>query len=291
MEKIWDNTFKTILKVDPSEHNILITEVSMNPKENRAKMAEIIFEKFNAPGLYIVNPAELALFSTGKSTGTIVDSGEDITQVVCITEGSLNSRSMRKKEYGGRDVTEYLIKILERNDLSPSIARDIKEKTCYVALDLEKEKSNYKEMSYNMPDGTVINVKDQRFRAPEPLFYPEIMGKEIGSGIVQMTYDSTHLVNIDFREDLYENIILAGGSTMFSGLPEKLSEVLKSYYRNVDDVWRKMINVIAVPERKYSAWIGGANLSSTSTFSGKWITKDEYKEADVSIVYKKCLEG
>ena len=88
---------------------------------------------------------------------------------------------------GGRDINDYLIKLLNENNISLTtpyereIARDIKEKTCYVAFDFESEKSYYNGMSYEMPDGEVIKINDQRFRAPEILFHPEMVEKEVVS--------------------------------------------------------------------------------------------------------------
>jgi actin-related protein len=93
-------------------------------------------------------------------------------------------------ELAGRDVTDYLIRIFYEEGVhltttaEREIAKDIKEKTCYVALDFEDEKKYYKSIDYEMPDGNKIFIKDQRFSAPEILFQPEICGKNTG-GIAQ----------------------------------------------------------------------------------------------------------
>ena len=291
MEKIWDHTFTTELRVDPSEHNVMITEALMNPKINRVKMSQIMFETFNVPGLYIANSSVLSLYSAGKFTGITVDSGEGVTQFVPIFDGCSLPFSILKMDLSGRSVTKYLIKILEEVGISlttsfeKEIAKEIKEKTCYVALDFEQEKTNYQEMEYEMPDGTVIKVKDQRFRAPEILFHPEMIGEEAG-GIDQKCYDSINKSAIDLRKDLYQCIILSGGTTMFSGFPERLTKEIKNL---APEAMKNNVKVIAVPERKYSVWIGGSILSSISTFNSMWITRDEYNESGASIVHRKCF--
>lgn len=61
----------------------------------------------------------------------------------------------------------------------------------------------------------------QRFRAPEALFQPGLTGKE-ADGIAQMTFASIMRTDIDVRKDLYENIVLSGGSSMFKGIEERL---------------------------------------------------------------------
>ena len=153
-------------------------------------------------------------------------------------------------------------------------------------------------MSYEMPDGNKITVNEQRFRAPEILFHPEMCGKEVVSfninsfseekpdGIDKKCYNSIEKSDFDIRRDLYRCIILSGGTTLFSGLPERLTKEVKYL---VPESMKNNVKVIADPERIYSIWIGGAYLSSLSTFKNIWITRDEYNEMGGSIIHKKCL--
>jgi len=291
MEKIWDHTFTNELRVTPEEHNVMLTEAPINPKHNREKMAQIMFETFNVQGLYIAIQAVLSLYSAGKFTGIVCDSGDGVTHMVPIYDGYSLPHCVLRMDLAGRDITDHLIKILNEVNVSLTtsaereIAKDIKEKVCYIALDPETEINEVKEMSYEMPDGTVIKVKDQRFRAPEILFHPEQCGKEPG-GVDQKCFDSINKSDIDVRKDLYQCIVLSGGTTMFSGLPERLTKEIKTL---APESMKNNVKVIAVPERKYSVWIGGSILSSISTFGCMWITREEYNESGPQVVHRKCF--
>ena len=291
MEKIWDHTFANELRVTPEEHNVMLTEAPINPKHNREKMAQIMFETFNVQGLYIAIQAVLSLYSAGKFTGIVCDSGDGVTHMVPIYDGYSLPHCVLRMDLAGRDITDHLIKILNEVNVSLTtsaereIAKDIKEKVCYIALDPETEINEVKEMSYEMPDGTVIKVKDQRFRAPEILFHPEQCGKEPG-GVDHKCFDSIDKSDIDVRKDLYQCIVLSGGTTMFSGLPERLTKEIKAL---APESMKNNVKVIAVPERKYSVWIGGSILSSISTFGCMWITREEYNESGPQVVHRKCF--
>jgi len=295
MEKIWSHTFYNELRVEPSEQYVLLTEAPMNPKLNRERMCSIMFETFDVPGFYVAIQAILSLYSSGRTTGIVLDSGDGVTHVVPVYEGYALNHAIGRLDLAGRDLTKHAVRMLKEripfefnSSAGREIVRDMKEKTCYIALDYDEElaksqNSSKIEMKYELPDGNVVVMKDERFRIPEALFQPSMLGKESG-GMDKLLTTSIQESDLDIRRDLYCNIILSGGTTMFKGIQERLrKEVLTLSPPNVK------VRVVAPEERKYSVWIGGSILAELSSFQDRWCTKDEYEEMGPSVVHRKCF--
>eukprot|EP01084_Bolivina_argentea_P170279 295070_1 len=340
MESIWKHTFKNELRAEPSNYNIMLTEPPLNPKRNREKMCQIMFETFNCNAFYLSTQSVLALFASGRTTGIVCDCGGGSISVVPIQDGYYLPHAVLKMDIAGDDLTKYLIELLDQKDININITyfereipRDIKEKLCYVSMRRKFPQEQEKDVIYELPDGKKINVQTEAWQMCEALFNPNLILEpsrhpkmsdlgfrkslldgyirryydikkclhedafnllceysapiEKNKGIHELIFKSWMKCDIDIRNELYENIVLSGGSTMFQGMSDRLTfEIPKLLSYGARESMQ--IKVYAPPERKYLTWIGGSILCSLSTFEDMWITKDEYPGSGPSIVHRKC---
>ena len=289
METVWLHAFYNELRVAPEEHAVLLTEAPLNPKANREKMIEIMFETFGCPGTYVALPGVLSVYASGRSCAFILDVGDGVAHTFPLLQGYSHTNGIQRMSLSGCDLTGYLTKMLVEKENSFTttvnweIARNIKEKLSYVALNFEEESkmaqcSSAREKSYELPDGQIVTLNEECFRCPEALFQPSLLGLEC-PGIHEFVYNGIMKCDMKARSMLYSNIVLSGGSTMFPGLAERLSKELTALAPQSAKVM-----CIAPPERKYSVWIGGSILSSLSSFQNNWILKQNYDESGLRLV-------
>lgn len=294
MQRIWEYTFKLLEVEDVTEHPVLLTEAPLNPPEMRGKTAEIFFEKFSSPAIYIQIQALLSLYATGRTTGVVLDSGEGVTSAVPIYEGFALTHAIERSNIAGQDVTEYLRLLLRKagNNFVSSAeletVKNIKEKTCYVVYNIEKRENDAKEdiepdVPYTLPDGTSIEIEAEQYRAPEVLFNPTIIGKE-DIGIHQVLVNALLKSDREMRRKLSPNIRLVGGSTLFNGLGDRLVSEVRRLLLSADT----KIKITALKRsRTIASWIGGCILANLSMFKKMLITKQEWNENGMQVVYKK----
>lgn len=294
MEKIWHHCYFNELRLFPDEQPLVLTEAPFTSKAEREKMIDMMFDTFNVPSFYVGISAIFSLYTTGRTTGIVFDSGDSVSDVVPIYEGYSLPHTIQRLPLGGRDITYYFSQVMRElgYDFTTPAEREIfqhaKEKLCFVATDYEKamkeaEQSSIHEYGYELPDGSLITVNSQRFRAPEIYFKPYLVGMN-NLGIHEYIYESLMKCDADLRRELCQNICLSGGSTMFPGFSERLTkELINRVPASVK------IKITAPSENKYSAWMGASIFSSLSSFQHMRISRSEYQETGASIIHRKCF--
>ena len=279
-ENLLSYTFFSVLKVCPDDVFAVITESPMQPKKYREKTMEMLFELFNLEGVYLASKSLLSLYSTGSTTGCVVDSGHGVSYACPIYEGYCSPHTITKLDIGGRHLDEYLNKKLfdagyefptafELEDLSK-----IKEMLCYVYF-AGKYKENKQEAdfkTYKLPDDSIVRLSTERYQIPEIMFDPKLIGLD-QPGLHQNVFQSIMKSNTEIRAEMFKNIVLAGGNTLF----DKFSDRLNDEIYNMAPT-KTYIKIEANKERLYSSWIGGSIIGNMDTFQSLCITRKEYEE-------------
>ncbi|EQC26907.1 actin-like protein 3 [Saprolegnia diclina VS20] len=317
MEKMWQRCLFQHLRCEPEEHYMLLTEPPLNPPENREATAEIMFETFNVPGLYIAVQAVLALYASWPKikdpsmrslTGTVIDSGDGVTHVIPVADGYVIGSCISHVPLAGRDITSFIQRMMrDRGEPVPpeeslEVARKVKEMHSYVCPDIVKEFKKYdaNPAKYVVPYADVhprtkqpwsIDVGYERFLAPEIFFNPEIFSSDFTVPLPNVVDDAILKCPIDCRRGLYKNIVLSGGSTMFKDFGRRLQRDIK---RLADDrqqanlalhsKYAKQsaeeleVNVISHRMQRFAVWFGGSMVASTPEFHRVCHTKAQYEE-------------
>ena len=295
MEKLWHHAFYDQLKCAIEEHPVLMTENIFNSVNNREKMTQIMFETFNTPSFYAMTQSILSLFACGRINGVVLQSGDGVTNAVTCYEGHTLKHSLSGANFGGRDLTDHMMKLLTDSGhqftryYKTNFVKDIKENLGYIAIDYDAEMQKFNrnsleiEQKYELPDGDVINVGSERFECCEALFNPSLIGKKC-DGIDAMICESIKKSQIEDIDKLYSNIVIAGGSTMFKGIDKRLSKELQRL-----TVEEMNIKIIAPDTRQYSAWIGGSVVSCLPEYRSLFMTKEDYDEIGPSIIHRQCF--
>lgn len=264
MEKLWDHAFKDRLRIQPEEHPMLLAEPSFNSEACREKMLELMFEKYKVPAVFISKNAVLSSFSCGRSTAIVIDSGGGSTCVAPVHEGYVLQKAVVRSPISGERITDYLHSVLEskgvnvrpayalskkvgkdgtvlkvgeaagiehtrdsyKKFMQRAIVSDIKESLCRASETHFDESSNAQipSQTYELPDGKVIDVGAERFKACELLFNPSLLEADKCSIFGVDSPSAIHSVqeciaasvgkcDADIKKDLYQNVIVTGAAT------------------------------------------------------------------------------
>lgn len=296
MEMLWEYTIDEVLKVDPMKHPILLTEPPYNPKNTRERIVEIMFETFAVPELNLSIQGVLALLGQGRTTGLVLDAGDGVSHTIPVFDGFGLPSSIMRLDLGGSDLNILMAKMIAQNQqmsLTRSCdqehVRKMKEELCYVSMDPSSEKAE--ECEYKLPDGRVVNLQEERWRVPEALFQPQMVGLETGSGLGGLVWETVQKCEMDVRPAMLSNIVLSGGSTLFQNFPERLNKEL-SQFAPVSMASR--IKVLAptdsLGDRRNAVYTGAqvyANLKRMQPEN--WMTSEEYEEYGKRLIHDKVL--
>ena len=275
------------------EHPLLITEPLNNKYSNSENISQILFEKMNIPALIFAKQPLLSLISTGYSTGIVLESGSDITQSCVSYEGYLIENSCLRFDYGGKDVSNTLNILLKQRNSDINyinffddikVLNDIKEKQCYIKT-LKDDNEDFVSIhsEYILPDGSKLNLQDEKILAPEILFNNKLIFQEYFP-FHEMVINSIDKCDVNIKGKLYKTIVMSGGNTKFKGIEEKMKTNL-SYLipRGVDIKLRMQEN----PE--LNCWNGGNIVASLSTFNKMLVYKKEWEECGKNIIHVKNI--
>ena len=282
------------LDIDSEEihdHPLLITEPLLNPKENREKISEILFEKYGIPALVFGSQPPLSLFSSSSTTGVVLESGESVSQICSINDGYAIPCSFMRSNFGGGDVNYYLGKLLKMkgveliSDTEKLLLHEIKKK--YVSCQIEEKDSKRDEekiFTHKLPDSKSIDIDQKEFAASKVMFTPSLIGKNC-LGLHQMVVACIEKVNSDLRERLCSNIRLTGGNSSM----RNFSQVMHSELHAILNRY-KLINVkINTNNCTISNWNGGNIVAGLGIFKDLLINKKDWDEKGKDIVHKQTF--
>lgn len=267
-----------------------MTEATLVAKSDREKVAEAMFESLNAHSIFLADQSILSLYATGRMDGVVLQIGHGITQVVPSHKGNPVPNTSLSSNLAGQTLDQYMAKLLEEQGiagLSNEVARDIKEKLGYVALSFDTEEQQWESVKkvYKLPDGKEVFVGRPRFACPEALFQPSFAGHP-SAGVHSLLHESVSKVIAATGQDaatFYKNIVVAGGTSLFPGMVERLNKEVLALAPAGAPV------KITAASGGASSFIGGSILSCLPTMASLWVTKQMYLESGPSIIHEKCV--
>lgn len=311
-EGFWRKILCEDMGQDLTQKAVITNFYPHTDKFSKEKNLNVFFESFQVPLYFSVCNSLLVLYASGKVNGIIVDSGDGLTSVVPICDGSIMNFSQATDDLSGDTLTRLLLrelnktcdlnkkKALTSSSMNYLMVKDLKEKYLRVSMNFEKDAKELGKPSsqspggslgdmggnstmVTLPDGSALQLGHLSVRVPETLFRPDIFGLS-NPGIQELVYDSILKNDLEVRRQLCNNIIITGGNTLFSNYNERLR-------REIGYLIPSILNVrcLSVSNRLYAQWLGGAIVSALSIFQPMWITRAEYDECGPSVIHRKSI--
>lgn len=279
MMHVWSHAFYNVARKAPDECVVVITEAPLVPRETREYIGQCMLRSFQVAAVNFIHQETAALFSTGMTTGIVVDSGYSVTRSVAVVEGALLSHTYKFVELGGQDVSAWIHERLPEVDDEVDL---VKRTACYIPEDMEQERKDGKGVTMELQRGEVHVPLECRIEAPNILFDPKacenivcLMEKCEYESIQSMVADTLLKAAPESQKSLAANVVLVGGNSKFHNYGARLNlEVNKELNERHSIV--SSVKVKAAAEREYQVWLG-ANIFSMLD-SIKWCTQDLYDE-------------
>eukprot|EP00051_Salpingoeca_urceolata_P001474 m.41259 g.41259 ORF g.41259 m.41259 type:complete len:365 (-) comp11442_c0_seq1:113-1207(-) len=286
MTEIYRHVFEDKLEVTVSGHPVILSESPVNPKQNREKMAQIMFETFRCPSLSLAPTPVLALYAAGKTTGCVVDVGASTTSVTAIFEGCATRDSFSASDLAGNQVDALLQKLVPAS-LSARNARSLKEMACFVAEDFEQQcqqaSKQASTQTFKLPDGSSVSLGSNMFRCPEVLFRPSLLGQTRQLGLVEQVLQAIDATPCDIHRGLLSSVVVCGGTSTLPGFVQRI-------HKDLNTATPHGVSASVMPPRGQgtAAFVGAAIFAAShQNDASRWMSKSEYQEYGASGVHTK----
>ena len=295
LEQMINYILQETFHVESNLHPLVFPDSVMSTQSERETLVKFCFERINVPAVMLLDKNVLALFSTGKVTGIIVNIGENFTEIVPIKDAMPIVEAMVSLKLGDKTITETLEKLLGKKGmgfttrLEKRSLKDIKEKVCYVSLNFDEEikmaeKSEAIEKIYETPFGEIITLNAERFIAPEILFTPSI-GEIDEKSLPEAILEVVNRCGEDLRKEIVKAVVVSGETSALPGLKERLLKELKRLLPK-----NYKAKILAPAESQHAEWVGASILTSIKTSNRLWITEQAFEEKGDSIIEEKRFQ-
>ncbi|KAK8803426.1 hypothetical protein WA158_001120 [Blastocystis sp. Blastoise] len=305
MQSIMSFALEDWMVVETKDYPMLIADSPFTSTESREKMAQLVFETYHSPALLMYRDAALTCFARGKGGGLVIDMGEDTTRVVPVIDGFALSEGIQTHTLAGKRLNtlyyNYLASIGEKVNFPRGITqlstscqnyyyefcgRQMKEQIGIVGekpFD-DNEKRAIAAVPCTLPDGHEISMNSERYSYSEYFFHPMPLGDPSIKPLMNMVNESLIKCGTEGKRDLWNNVLLVGGSSCLKGMSDRFKTELSLSLSN-------KARMLPIPEsdRRLNTFLGGSIVASLPSFNEMWVSKQEYEEHGGNIIFKKCL--
>lgn len=293
LEGLWERLLVGGLRVCPEQWPVLVSDSPSAPPAGRERVAELLFETLAVPACHMASTALLALCSTGAFSGLAIEAGAGVCHATPIYAGHSWHQATFRLNVAGSTLSRYLRDLLvaanpdlSQHALPRKAITHLKKRSCYVSLDFEgdlRDPARHRPASFSMGNGCCVRLSSERFRCPEPIFQPGLLG-QAGPGLPALAFRALQKMPETLRTRLADTVVLAGGSTLFPGFAERLDKELEAQCRRHGYAALRP-HLVAEHGRGMAVWTGGSMVASLHSFQPRWITRAMYQECGSRLLY------